>query len=88
MFSIGNILAMTGRIMHVHYDELTEISISIHIIKNDSYMCSTFKTLCLLVSSADNFCKQFGPDQARQNVGPDEDQNYLTRWWYSRKKFV
>ena len=31
----------------------------------------------LLLSSADNLCKQFGPDQARQNVGPDL---YPTVW--------
>ena len=35
-------------------------------------------TLYLLVSSADNLCKQLDPDQARQNVGPDLDPNCLT----------
>ena len=35
-------------------------------------------TPCLLVSSADNLCKQLDPDQARQNVGPDLDPNCLT----------
>ena len=35
-------------------------------------------TLYLLVSSADNFCKQFGPNQAQQNVGPDLDLDCLT----------
>ena len=44
-------------------------------------------TLCLLVSSADNLCKQFGPRSGRQNVGPDLDQNCLTLWWYSWKNF-
>ena len=34
-------------------------------------------TLCQLVLSADNLCKQFGPDQNRQNVGPDLDPNCL-----------
>ena len=29
------------------------------------------------MSSADNFCEQFDPDQARQNVGPDLDANCL-----------
>ena len=28
--------------------------------------------------SADNFCKQLDPDQARQNIGPDLDPNCLT----------
>ena len=35
-------------------------------------------TLYLLVSSADNFCKQFGPNQARHFVGPDLNPNCLT----------
>ena len=34
--------------------------------------------LCLLVSSADNFFKQMEPDQAQQNVGPDQNPNILT----------
>ena len=32
----------------------------------------------LLVSSADNFASSLDPDQARQFVGPDQDQNSLT----------
>ena len=28
-------------------------------------------TIYLLVSPADNFCKQFGPSQDQQNVSPD-----------------
>ena len=43
--------------------------------------------LYLLMSSADNLCKQFGPDQAWQNVGPDLDPNCLTLWWYSWKNY-
>ena len=35
-------------------------------------------TLCLILSSADNLCKQFGQDQDQQNVGPDLDTNCLT----------
>ena len=40
--------------------------------------------ICLIVPSADNLCKQFGPNQAEQNVGPDLDPNCL-RIMYSRK---
>ena len=40
-------------------------------------------TLCLLVSSADNLCKLFGPDQVRQNVGPELDPNCSTLLRYS-----
>ena len=45
-------------------------------------------TLCLLVSSSNNFCKWFGPrscsgDHARQNVGSDLDPNCSTLRWYS-----
>ena len=29
------------------------------------------------MSSAENFCKQFGQDQVQQTVGSDLDQNYL-----------
>ena len=39
-------------------------------------------TLYLRVSSADNVCKQFDPDQARQNVRPDLDPSCLTLLWY------
>ena len=36
-------------------------------------------TLYLLMLSADNFCKQFGPkDQSQQNVEPDLEPNCLT----------
>ena len=38
-------------------------------------------TLSLLevnLSYADNLCKQFGPDQDLQNIGPDLDPNSLT----------
>ena len=48
---------------------------AIHLSENQAYL-----TLRLLMSSADNLCKQFGP---RQNVGPDLDSNCLTLWWYS-----
>ena len=34
------------------------------------------------------FAKSLGPDQARQNVGPDLDQNFLTLYWYSWKIFL
>ena len=36
--------------------------------------------LCLLVSSADmiTFTKSLDPDQARQNVEPEQDPNSLT----------
>ena len=44
----------------------------------------TFLALCLLVSSADNLCKQFGP---RSNVEPDVDLNCLRLLWCSRKNF-
>ena len=44
-------------------------------------------TLCLLVSSADNFCKLFGPRSGPTNVGPDLDPNYLTLWRYTCKNF-
>ena len=37
----------------------------------------------LLVLSAENFCKQFGPRSAQQNVGPDLDPICLTLPWYS-----
>ena len=39
--------------------------------------------LYLLVSSADNFANSLDPDQARQNVGPDMDPNFLTLYRYS-----
>ena len=47
------------------------------------HICQTFATVnfYLLVSSADNLCKQFGSldqDQAGQNVGPGLDPNCLT----------
>ena len=41
--------------------------------------------LYLQVSSADYFCKQFGPRSGPTNVGPDLDPNCLTIGWYSRK---
>ena len=33
------------------------------------------------------FAYSLDPDQARQNVGPDLDPNYMSFWWYSWKKF-
>ena len=33
---------------------------------------------CLLIT----FANSFDPDQARQNVGPDLDPNFLTSRWY------
>ena len=39
-------------------------------------------TLCLLVSSADNFCKQLGPRSDRPE-GPDYDTNCLTEFFKS-----
>ena len=33
--------------------------------------------------TADNLCKQFGQDQARQNVGPNLKPKCLTHWWYA-----
>ena len=41
----------------------------IHLSKDTSSF-----THCLHVSSADNLYKQFGPDQAQQNVRPDLDR--------------
>ena len=38
-------------------------------------------TLCLLVYSVDIFANSFDPDQAQQNVGPDEDPNCFTLLW-------
>ena len=38
---------------------------------------------CLLIT----FANSLDPDQARQNVGPDLDPNFLTLWWYSWKFF-
>ena len=38
----------------------------------------TLESALRLLSSADNLCRQFGPDQDRQNVGPDLDPNRLT----------
>ena len=35
-------------------------------------------TLCLQLLSADNLCKQFKPDQDRQNVRPDLGPNCMT----------
>ena len=37
----------------------------------------------LLITFARSLC----PDQARKNVGPNLDPNFLTLWWYSRKNF-
>ena len=39
-------------------------------------ICTSAITLCLLISSAVNLCKQF--DQIQQNVGPDLEPIYLT----------
>ena len=39
--------------------------------------------LTLYLSSADNFCKQFGPRSGPTTVGPDLDPNCLTFWWHS-----
>ena len=41
----------------------------------------------LFVSSADNFCKQFGPDQARQIVRPALDPNCLTLMVFLKEFF-
>ena len=41
-----------------------------------------YQQVVLPAMSADNLCKQFDPDQARQNVGPDLDPNCLTPGWY------
>ena len=38
--------------------------------------------------TADNICKQFGQDQARQNVGPNLKPKCLTHWWYAWKNFL
>ena len=40
-------------------------------------------TLYLLVSSADIFCKHFGPRSGLKNVRPDLDPICLTLRWYS-----
>ena len=47
-----------------------------------NYDCELYAALflCLLVLSADNFCKKFW-----QEVGPDLDPYCLTIWWYSWK---
>ena len=34
------------------------------------------------------FANSLDPDQARQNIRPDLDQNCLTLWWYSWKIFL
>ena len=52
--------------------------------------------LCLLVSSADNLCKHFDQDQARQNFRPDLDPNcsdmlnqayFQAYFWFCTHKF-
>ena len=44
-------------------------------------------TLCLLVSSTDNLCKQIGPRSGPTKCRLDLDPNCLTLWWYSWKNF-
>ena len=44
---------------------------AIHFLENHGLF------IRLLVSSADNTCKHFGPDPKRQNVGPDLASHYL-----------
>ena len=41
----------------------------------------------LLVSSADNFRKQFGPRSGLKNVEPDLNPIFLALRWYFRKNF-
>ena len=45
-------------------------------------------TLYLLVSSADNFCKQFGPRSDPTNVGPDLEPLCLTLRRQSQRIFL
>ena len=54
-------------------------------LKYVDILCDSSLTLSLLVASfvvcfvtVDNLCKQFGPRQAQQNVGPDLHPNCLT----------
>ena len=51
------------------------------------YLSRGFQYLCLLLSSADNLWKQFGPRPGPTNVGPDLDPNCMTLKLYSWKKF-
>ena len=57
----------------------TQVSYDIHL----TYF-SSLATLQLM-SSADGFCKQFGPDQARQNVRPDLIQTVEASSFYVKK---
>ena len=45
---------------------------------------NSLPTKCRLLIT---FANSLDPDQARQNVGPDLDQNCLTLWSYSWKNF-
>ena len=45
-------------------------------------------TLYLLVSSADNLCKQFGPRSGPTKCRADLDSNCLTLWWCSWNIFL
>ena len=45
-------------------------------------------SICLLVLSADFFCKQFGPGQDQQCIDPTLDLNFLTLMVSMREIFV
>ena len=55
-----------------------------HCLTNIQYGC--FKLFYLLVLSADNFCKQFGPRS--QNVGPGLDPICLTHFVFLKEFFL
>ena len=63
-----------------HYTTETDV---LGIIKFEPYMIALMDraelNFCLLVSSADNLCKQFRPRPGRQNAKPDLSRNCVTR---------
>ena len=73
-FVVANTLAKWKKL------EPNEIYFSQGFSQKVSTSCFVFNSLPAM--SADNVCKQFDPDQAQQNVGPDLDLNCLTPRWF------
>ena len=48
------------------------------VILLSAFLALYMLSLCLPVANADNLCKQYGPDQDRRFVGPDQGPNCLT----------
>ena len=65
--------------------KLAEVNVRVDGIESlynvgGDWLCLLFSCLCLLLMT---FRNSWDPDQARQNVKPDLDQNCLIFCWYS-----